>query len=55
MDKARSRASGGSGLGLSIVRNMVLRNQGQINVESTFGEGTTFTVTFTAFDTEEEE
>ena len=55
VDKARSRASGGSGLGLSIVRNMVLRNQGQINVESTFGEGTTFTVTFTAFDTEEEE
>jgi signal transduction histidine kinase len=54
VDKARSRASGGSGLGLSIVRNMVLRNQGQIHVESTFGLGTTFTVEFPAFDTEEE-
>ena len=53
VDKARSRASGGSGLGLAIVRNMVLRNQGQIEVESTFGMGTTFTVKFTAFDTEE--
>lgn len=52
VDKARSRASGGSGLGLSIVRNMVERNQGQIHVESTFGMGTTFTVEFTAFDTE---
>ncbi len=55
VDKARSRASGGSGLGLSIVRNMVLRNQGQIHVESTFGLGSTFTVEFPAFDTEEEE
>ena len=55
VDKARSRASGGSGLGLSIVRNMVQRNQGQIDVESTFGMGTTFTVKFTAFDTEAEE
>ena len=55
VDKARSRASGGSGLGLSIVRNMVMRNQGQINVESTLGLGTTFTVKFTAFDTETEE
>ena len=55
VDKSRSRASGGSGLGLSIVRNMVLRNHGQIDVESIFGKGTTFTVKFMAFDTEEEE
>ena len=55
VDKARSRASGGSGLGLSIVRNMVLRNQGRIHVESTFGVGSAFTVEFPAFDTEEEE
>ena len=55
VDKARSRASGGSGLGLSIVRNMVQRNQGNILVESTCGKGTTFTVEFTAFDTEEQE
>ena len=54
VDKARSRASGGSGLGLSIVRNMVQRNQGEIRVESTFGMGSAFTVEFPAFDTEEE-
>lgn len=54
VDKARSRASGGSGLGLSIVRNMVLRNEGRIHVESTFGLGSTFIVEFPVFDTEEE-
>lgn len=52
VDKARSRASGGSGLGLSIVRNMVERNQGQIHVQSTFGMGSSFTVEFPVFDTE---
>ena len=54
VDKARSRSTGGSGLGLAIVRSMVERNQGTIAVESTFGEGSTFTVTFPAFDTEED-
>ncbi len=53
VDKARARKSGGSGLGLSIVRNMVERNQGTISVESTVGEGTTFTLVFPVFDTEE--
>jgi signal transduction histidine kinase len=52
VDKARSRKSGGSGLGLAIVRNMVERNGGEIRVESTLGSGTTFTVTFPAFDTD---
>jgi len=55
VDKARSRKSGGSGLGLSIVRNLVERNEGHIAIESTVGVGTTFTVTFPAFDTDEEE
>ena len=55
VDKARSRKSGGSGLGLSIVRNMVERNQGTISVESQVGEGSVFTVTFPAFDVEETE
>ena len=53
VDKARSRKSGGSGLGLSIVRNIVERNGGTIVVESAVGKGTTFTVYFSAFDTEE--
>ena len=54
VDKARSRASGGSGLGLSIVRSMVERNQGKIHVSSTFGLGSVFTIEFPVFDTEEE-
>lgn len=52
VDKARSRQSGGSGLGLAIVRTIVQRNRGEIEVSSTVGKGTTFTVTFPAFDTE---
>ena len=55
VDKARSRATGGSGLGLALVKNMVERNQGTIQVQSTFGKGTTFTVEFPAFETEEGE
>ncbi len=54
VDKARSRKSGGSGLGLAIVKNMVERNEGTIQVESTVGKGSTFTVTFPIFDTEED-
>ena len=50
VDKARSRKSGGSGLGLSIVRNMVERNQGSICVESTVGTGSKFTLSFPVFD-----
>ena len=53
VDKARSRKTGGSGLGLAIVRSMVERNQGQIQVESTVGQGSVFTVSFPIFDTEE--
>ena len=52
VDKARSRATGGSGLGLAIVRSIVKRNRGEIQVSSIVGQGTTFTVTFPAFDTE---
>ncbi len=52
VDKARSRKSGGSGLGLSIVRNMVERNNGTICVESTVGSGSVFTLSFPVFDTD---
>ena len=52
VDKARSRATGGSGLGLAIVRAIVQRSRGEIRVDSTLGKGTTFTVSFPAFDTE---
>ena len=45
VDTARSRATGGTGLGLSIVRHAVERHRGRVQVESSLGEGTTFTVT----------
>ena len=56
VDKARSRQTGGSGLGLAIVRDMVERNQGTINVQSsdTPPTGTTFTLVFPVFDVEED-
>ncbi|GEO24680.1 two-component sensor histidine kinase [Alicyclobacillus acidoterrestris] len=44
VDKARSRVAGGSGLGLSIVKRIVDLHQGQIQLESDVGRGTTFTV-----------
>ena len=52
VDKARSRQTGGSGLGLSIVKTMVERNDGTIVVSSHENIGTTFTVTFPVFDME---
>lgn len=44
VDKSHSKEIGGTGLGLSITRSAVLMHRGTINVESTPGEGTTFTV-----------
>ncbi len=43
-DKARNRALGGSGLGLSIVKKIVEMHKGDIKVESTLGAGATFIV-----------
>lgn len=45
IDEARSRDSGGSGLGLSIIKNVVLKHGGQIHLESAKGNGSTFTIT----------
>ena len=55
VDKARSRQAGGSGLGLSIVRELVLRNYGQICVAARAEGGTCFTVSFPRFDVEVEQ
>ena len=43
-DKARTHATEGSGLGLSIVKKIVDLHRGTIALESKLGEGTTFTV-----------
>ena len=51
-DKSRSRATGGSGLGLSIVRTIVENNGGTIQVESRENQGSSFTISFPLFDTE---
>lgn len=44
VDKSRSRANGGSGLGLSIARSIVEAHHGRIVVSSRAGQGTTFDV-----------
>ena len=44
VDKARSRALGGAGLGLSIVRWIVEAHGGKIQVQSSAGNGSVFTV-----------
>ena len=43
-DDHRSRALGGTGLGLAIVKHIINRHRGRLRVESTLGEGATFTV-----------
>lgn len=44
VDKARSKETGGTGLGLAITKRFILKHGGIIRLNSTWGEGTTFTV-----------
>ncbi len=43
-DKARSRTKSGAGLGLSIARFIVEQHKGSMSVESTVGQGSTFSI-----------
>jgi two-component system sensor histidine kinase SenX3 len=42
VDRARSRAAGGTGLGLAIVRHVAQAHGGDVSVESSEGQGSTF-------------
>ncbi len=44
VDSHRSREMGGTGLGLAIVKHIVNRHRGRLQIESTPGEGSTFSV-----------
>ncbi len=46
VNKARDRKKGGAGLGLSIVKHIILLHNGKIDVESEKGKGTRFVITF---------
>ncbi len=46
--RGRSRLQGGSGLGLTIVKQAIDAHRGEINVESTEGQGTTVYITLPA-------
>ena len=44
VDKARSRKLGGTGLGLSIVNHIIQAHEGTVDVQSTPGAGSTFSI-----------
>lgn len=48
VDRSRSRESGGTGLGLAIVKHVAQRHGGLVDVQSTPGQGSRFTITLPA-------
>lgn len=44
VERARSREMGGTGLGLAIVKHLARAHNGEVTVESSLGEGSTFTI-----------
>jgi two-component system, OmpR family, phosphate regulon sensor histidine kinase PhoR len=48
VDRSRSRETGGTGLGLAIVKHVVQRHGAELKIDSTPGQGSTFTIVFPA-------
>jgi two-component system phosphate regulon sensor histidine kinase PhoR len=48
VDSSRSRETGGTGLGLSIVKHVVQRHGGELDIQSTLGQGSRFRLVFPA-------
>ena len=46
VDRGRSRSTGGTGLGLAIVKHALQRHDSALNIQSTVGEGSTFSCVF---------
>ena len=46
VDRSRSRETGGTGLGLSIVKHILTRHQAHLEINSTYGKGSTFSAVF---------
>jgi two-component system, OmpR family, phosphate regulon sensor histidine kinase PhoR len=44
IDVGQSRAEGGTGLGLALVKHILNRHHGRLAIDSTLGQGATFTV-----------
>jgi len=48
IDRSRSRETGGTGLGLAIAKHALTRHQARLEIESTPGQGSTFSACFPA-------
>jgi two-component system phosphate regulon sensor histidine kinase PhoR len=48
VDRSRSRESGGTGLGMAIVKHVLTRHDGVLRIESSYGRGTTMTAVLPA-------
>lgn len=48
VDQGRSDANSGTGLGLAIVQHILQRHEGELDIQSAYGKGSTFTACFRA-------